>query len=126
MNLVLRTRFSFDHLGILCYFPKNILHDFDPHFDNDLKLQVGRFLSGKIRKLSKGGFYSEGIVSVHHISQRPTDEPNRFPHLEILKLIYSKGLKYCHIRTWSCSEGSNSKMFRKIIWFICLEIWQTL
>ena len=40
MNLVLRTRFSFDHLGILCYFPKNILHDFDPHFDNDLGLQV--------------------------------------------------------------------------------------
>ena len=39
-----------------------------------------------------------------------TNKPNYLSELKILKLRHFKGLKLCHTRTWSYSEGWNRKM----------------
>ena len=44
------------------------------------------------------------------LSYPQTDKPNYFPELEIMRLKHFKGLKSCHVRTWSYFEGSNRKM----------------
>ena len=98
----------------------------------------------------KGGFYSEDTDAFAISSNRLT---LLFSWAWILKLWDFKVLKSCHIRTWSGSEGSNSKMepymslqsyfsplcdmiwalknvkvskfkLRKIIRFVCLRKWQ--
>ena len=57
--------------------------------------------------LGKCGFYSEGIDAVFIFSNRWI---LLFSWAQIFKLLDFKGLKSCHIRDWSGSEGSTRKM----------------
>ena len=61
---------------------------------------------------NKGGFYQKGMVNLFFLQ---TDKPNYFLNYFFL---YSKWLKPCQMRTWSCTECSTKALeqLNVLIW----------